>query len=35
MGWEPWDNFYIENWSLWLDWKTLVMTVVAVLRRAE
>ena len=30
-----WDNHYIENWSLGLDLKILVMTVAAVLRRAE
>jgi exopolysaccharide biosynthesis polyprenyl glycosylphosphotransferase len=31
-----WDNYYIENWSLWLDFKILLMTVVAVFRdRAE
>lgn len=30
-----WDNFYIENWSVLLDWKILAMTVGAVLRRAE
>jgi lipopolysaccharide/colanic/teichoic acid biosynthesis glycosyltransferase len=27
-----WDNFYIENWSLWLDVKILIMTVAAVFR---
>jgi len=27
------DNVYIENWSLWLDVKILLRTVVAVLRR--
>jgi len=27
-----WDNYYIENWSLWLDVKTMLLTVVAVLR---
>ena len=30
-----WDNYYIENWSLWLDVKILLMTVVAVLETAE
>jgi exopolysaccharide biosynthesis polyprenyl glycosylphosphotransferase len=27
-----WDNYYIENWSLWLDFKVLLMTVLAVTR---
>ncbi len=27
-----WDNFYIENWSLWLDVKILIMTAAAVFR---
>lgn len=30
-----WDNYYIENWSLALDVKILLMTVLAVLKRAE
>ena len=30
-----WDNYYIENWSLWLDVKILLMTVTAVLASAE
>jgi exopolysaccharide biosynthesis polyprenyl glycosylphosphotransferase len=25
-----WDNFYIENFSLWLDWKILLLTIGAV-----
>jgi lipopolysaccharide/colanic/teichoic acid biosynthesis glycosyltransferase len=27
-----WDNHYIENWSLWLDVKIVLMTVWAVRR---
>ena len=27
-----WDNYYIENWSLWLDVKIMLMTVWAVRR---
>jgi exopolysaccharide biosynthesis polyprenyl glycosylphosphotransferase len=27
-----WDNYYIENWSPWLEVKILLMTVMAVLR---
>lgn len=30
-----WDNFYIENWSIWLDFRILAMTFIAVLHRAE
>jgi lipopolysaccharide/colanic/teichoic acid biosynthesis glycosyltransferase len=30
-----WDNYYIENWSLWLDVKILLMTASAVLSSAE
>ena len=29
------DNYYIENWSLLLDFKVLILTVLAVLRSAE
>ena len=27
-----WDNYYIENWSLWLDFKILLLTCAAVFR---
>ena len=30
-----WDNYYIENWSLWLDLKILLMTISAVFRPVE
>ena len=30
-----WDNFYIENWSLWLDFKIGLLTFGAVLRSGE
>jgi exopolysaccharide biosynthesis polyprenyl glycosylphosphotransferase len=30
-----WDNYYIQNWSLWLDLKILLMTIVAIHRQAE
>ena len=25
-----WDNHYIENWSIWLDVKIMLMTLLAV-----
>jgi exopolysaccharide biosynthesis polyprenyl glycosylphosphotransferase len=30
-----WDNYYIENWSLWLDMKILLLTVLAIVRPAQ
>ena len=30
-----WDNYYIENWSFWFDFKILLLTVVAVFRPGE
>jgi len=27
-----WDNYYIDNWSLWLDFKIMLMTIRAVVR---
>ena len=27
-----WDNYYIENWSLWLDVKILLLTIIAIVR---
>jgi exopolysaccharide biosynthesis polyprenyl glycosylphosphotransferase len=27
-----WDNYYIDNWSMWLDFKILMLTVLAVAR---
>jgi exopolysaccharide biosynthesis polyprenyl glycosylphosphotransferase len=30
-----WDNYYIENWSLSLDFRILLMTIAAVFQRVE
>jgi exopolysaccharide biosynthesis polyprenyl glycosylphosphotransferase len=30
-----WDNWYIQNWSFWLDFKILLMTFPAALRKSE
>ena len=30
-----WDNYYIENWSLWLDFKIFLLTLVAVARPGD
>ena len=30
-----WDNYYIENWSLWFDFKIMLLTFVAVFRSGE
>jgi exopolysaccharide biosynthesis polyprenyl glycosylphosphotransferase len=30
-----WDNYYIANWSLWLDTKILLMTLIAPFRPVE
>jgi lipopolysaccharide/colanic/teichoic acid biosynthesis glycosyltransferase len=30
-----WDNYYIENWSLWLDLKVMLLTFAAVLRSGD
>jgi exopolysaccharide biosynthesis polyprenyl glycosylphosphotransferase len=30
-----WDNYYIENWSLWLDFKIVLLTFVSVFRASR
>jgi lipopolysaccharide/colanic/teichoic acid biosynthesis glycosyltransferase len=30
-----WDNYYIENWSLWLDFEIMLLTIPAIFRRSD